>query len=183
MRVISACCDTCLILHCHVVQGADPPFLYGTHYSCPGYVMYWLVRAAPAHLLRLQNGRCVTQHVTSLPCKAGTSSDQAFHDPCTVPSCPSHLLYSLQCPWHASGPWCTVQAFFRECSEAAEIFLVGCITKMSCACRCQPTSCTAGGAQQVGILILNITGFDLWPHWLMSVSINQDDRSEVLLQV
>ena len=41
------------------VQGADPPFLYGTHYSCPGYVMYWLVRAAPAHLLRLQNGRSV----------------------------------------------------------------------------------------------------------------------------
>ncbi|DBA77988.1 hypothetical protein WJX77_012160 [Trebouxia sp. C0004] len=38
-------------------EGADPPFLYGTHYSCPGYVMYWLVRAAPAHLLRLQNGR------------------------------------------------------------------------------------------------------------------------------
>ena len=30
----------------------NPPFLYGTHYSCPGYVMYWLVRAAPAHLLR-----------------------------------------------------------------------------------------------------------------------------------
>ena len=41
----------------HCLQGADPPFLYGTHYSCPGYVMYWLVRAAPAHLLRLQNGR------------------------------------------------------------------------------------------------------------------------------
>lgn len=28
------------------------PFLYGTHYSCPGYVMFWLVRAAPGHLLR-----------------------------------------------------------------------------------------------------------------------------------
>ena len=41
----------------YCLQGADPPFLYGTHYSCPGYVMYWLVRAAPAHLLRLQNGR------------------------------------------------------------------------------------------------------------------------------
>ena len=44
-----------------VLQGADPPFLYGTHYSCPGYVMYWLVRATPAHLLRLQNGRSVQQ--------------------------------------------------------------------------------------------------------------------------
>lgn len=40
-----------------MMQGSDPPFLYGTHYSCPGYVMYWLVRAAPGHLLRLQNGR------------------------------------------------------------------------------------------------------------------------------
>ncbi len=30
----------------------QPPFLYGTHYSCPGYVMFWLVRAAPGHMLR-----------------------------------------------------------------------------------------------------------------------------------
>lgn len=30
----------------------QPPFLYGSHYSCPGYVMFWLVRAAPGHLLR-----------------------------------------------------------------------------------------------------------------------------------
>ena len=45
-----------------VLQGSDRPFLYGTHYSCPGYVMYWLVRAAPAHLLRLQNGRCDLHH-------------------------------------------------------------------------------------------------------------------------
>ena len=22
-------------------MGAEPPFLYGTHYSCPGYTMYW----------------------------------------------------------------------------------------------------------------------------------------------
>lgn len=35
----------------------DAPFLYGTHYSCPGYVLFWLVRAAPAHMLRLQGGR------------------------------------------------------------------------------------------------------------------------------
>lgn len=31
--------------------------MYGSHYSCPGYVMFWLVRAAPGHLLRLQGGR------------------------------------------------------------------------------------------------------------------------------
>jgi len=34
-----------------------PPYLYGTHYSAPGYVLYWLIRAAPAHHLRLQSGR------------------------------------------------------------------------------------------------------------------------------
>ena len=32
-------------------EGAVPPFLYGTHYSTPGYVMYWLLRAAPAHMV------------------------------------------------------------------------------------------------------------------------------------
>ncbi|KAG6550710.1 hypothetical protein Mapa_007807 [Marchantia paleacea] len=37
---------------------SSPPFLYGTHYSTPGYVLYWVVRSAPAHMLRLQvNGR------------------------------------------------------------------------------------------------------------------------------
>ncbi|CAI5497832.1 unnamed protein product [Closterium sp. Naga37s-1] len=30
------------------------PFLYGNHYSTPGYVLYWLVHSAPAHMLRLQ---------------------------------------------------------------------------------------------------------------------------------
>ncbi|CAK0760340.1 hypothetical protein CVIRNUC_002763 [Coccomyxa viridis] len=38
-------------------EGMDAPFMYGSHYSCPGYVMFWLVRAAPGHLLRLQGGR------------------------------------------------------------------------------------------------------------------------------
>ncbi|CAD7696355.1 unnamed protein product [Ostreobium quekettii] len=38
-------------------EGYPPKFLYGTHYSTPGYVMFWLVRAAPAHMLQLQNGR------------------------------------------------------------------------------------------------------------------------------
>ncbi|DAZ95749.1 TPA: hypothetical protein N0F65_006397, partial [Lagenidium giganteum] len=34
-----------------------PPFLYGTHYSTPGYVLYFLVRIAPQHMLCLQNGK------------------------------------------------------------------------------------------------------------------------------
>ena len=33
------------------------PFLYGTHYSSPGYVLYYLVRKAPQYQLKLQNGR------------------------------------------------------------------------------------------------------------------------------
>ncbi|KAI0562859.1 WD40-repeat containing protein [Gracilaria domingensis] len=34
-----------------------PKFFYGTHYSTPAYTINYLVRAAPAAMLRLQNGR------------------------------------------------------------------------------------------------------------------------------
>ena len=34
-----------------------PPFLYGCHYSTPGYVVYYLMRSEPQLMLRLQNGR------------------------------------------------------------------------------------------------------------------------------
>jgi factor associated with neutral sphingomyelinase activation len=37
--------------------GLPPPFLYGTHYSTPGYVLFYLVRVAPEYMLCLQNGR------------------------------------------------------------------------------------------------------------------------------
>jgi factor associated with neutral sphingomyelinase activation len=37
--------------------GIPPPFLYGTHYSSPGYVLYYLVRVAPEYMLCLQNGK------------------------------------------------------------------------------------------------------------------------------
>lgn len=33
---------------------SDPGFMYGSHYSSPGYVMYWLVRTRPEQMLRLQ---------------------------------------------------------------------------------------------------------------------------------
>jgi factor associated with neutral sphingomyelinase activation len=33
------------------------PFLYGTHYSSPGYVLYYLARKAPQYMLRLQSGK------------------------------------------------------------------------------------------------------------------------------
>ena len=40
------------------MRGAEEaPFLYGTHYSTPGYVLYYLVRKAPEYMLRLQQGR------------------------------------------------------------------------------------------------------------------------------
>ncbi|TYZ61985.1 hypothetical protein PybrP1_009835 [[Pythium] brassicae (nom. inval.)] len=38
-------------------EGLPPPFLYGTHYSTPGYVLYFLVRMAPQYMLCLQNGK------------------------------------------------------------------------------------------------------------------------------
>jgi factor associated with neutral sphingomyelinase activation len=38
-------------------EGDDPPFLYGTHYSTPGYCLYFLARSMPEHILRLQSGR------------------------------------------------------------------------------------------------------------------------------
>jgi hypothetical protein len=37
--------------------GIPPPFLYGTHYSTPGYVLFYLVRVAPEHMLCLQSGK------------------------------------------------------------------------------------------------------------------------------
>ena len=33
----------------------EQPFLYGTHYSAPGYILYYLVRSMPEHMLCLQN--------------------------------------------------------------------------------------------------------------------------------
>lgn len=36
---------------------SDPKFLYGSHYSTPGFVLYYLVREMPQYMLCLQNGR------------------------------------------------------------------------------------------------------------------------------
>lgn len=35
----------------------DPKFLYGSHYSTPGFVLYFLVRKIPECMLCLQNGK------------------------------------------------------------------------------------------------------------------------------
>ncbi|KAF7246179.1 Protein FAN [Varanus komodoensis] len=34
-----------------------PKFMYGSHYSSPGYVLFYLVRVAPEYMLCLQNGK------------------------------------------------------------------------------------------------------------------------------
>ncbi|KAK2490337.1 hypothetical protein MC885_018264, partial [Smutsia gigantea] len=36
---------------------SEPKFMYGSHYSSPGYVLFYLVRIAPEYMLCLQNGR------------------------------------------------------------------------------------------------------------------------------
>uniref|UniRef100_A0A8C0V078 Neutral sphingomyelinase activation associated factor n=1 Tax=Cyanistes caeruleus TaxID=156563 RepID=A0A8C0V078_CYACU len=35
----------------------EPKFMYGSHYSSPGYVLFYLVRVAPEYMLCLQNGK------------------------------------------------------------------------------------------------------------------------------
>ena len=47
--------------HSNMIAAASasspPPFLYGTHYSTPGYVLFFLARVAPEHMLCLQGGK------------------------------------------------------------------------------------------------------------------------------
>eukprot|EP00934_Nitzschia_sp_Nitz4_P001198 Nitzschia sp. Nitz4//scaffold56_size114212//51688//55330//NITZ4_003948-RA/size114212-snap-gene-0.172-mRNA-1//1//CDS//3329554700//1198//frame0 len=41
----------------NMLDAVENPFLYGTHYSAAGYVLYYLVRSMPEHMLCLQNGK------------------------------------------------------------------------------------------------------------------------------
>jgi factor associated with neutral sphingomyelinase activation len=41
----------------HQIPPGEPRFLYGTHYSSPGYVIYFLVREVPDLMLKLQSGK------------------------------------------------------------------------------------------------------------------------------
>lgn len=36
---------------------AEPKFIYGSHYSTPGFVLYYLARLYPHYVLCLQGGR------------------------------------------------------------------------------------------------------------------------------
>lgn len=37
-------------------EGLPPPFIYGTHYSTPAFVVFYLIRLAPEFAMKLQNG-------------------------------------------------------------------------------------------------------------------------------
>ncbi|KAG7204147.1 hypothetical protein KM043_001989 [Ampulex compressa] len=39
------------------MEMSEPKFLYGSHYSAPGFVLFYLVRKYPQYMLCLQNGR------------------------------------------------------------------------------------------------------------------------------
>ncbi|XP_029048246.1 protein FAN-like isoform X1 [Osmia bicornis bicornis] len=39
------------------LEMSEPKFLYGSHYSAPGFVLFYLVRKYPQYMLCLQNGR------------------------------------------------------------------------------------------------------------------------------
>lgn len=39
------------------LEMTEPKFLYGSHYSAPGFVLFYLIRKYPHYMLCLQNGR------------------------------------------------------------------------------------------------------------------------------
>ncbi|EPY80289.1 protein FAN-like protein [Camelus ferus] len=45
------------VLQARYQEMPEPKFMYGSHYSSPGYVLFYLVRIAPEYMLCLQNGR------------------------------------------------------------------------------------------------------------------------------
>ncbi|CAH0364040.1 unnamed protein product [Pelagomonas calceolata] len=58
----------------------DAPFLYGTHYSTPGYVLFFLVRVIPEFMLCLQNGKF------DAPDRMFDSVQDAFDSVCNAPT-------------------------------------------------------------------------------------------------
>ena len=79
--------------------------MYGSHYSCPGYVMFWLVRAAPGHLLRLQGGRFDAPD--RMFCSVREAWDSVTSSTADVKELiPEFFLSDARCPRPPSG--CTV---------------------------------------------------------------------------
>uniref|UniRef100_A0A6B2KXN1 BEACH domain-containing protein n=1 Tax=Arcella intermedia TaxID=1963864 RepID=A0A6B2KXN1_9EUKA len=92
----------------------SPKFLYGTHYSTPGYVLYYLVRVAPEYMLRLQNGKF------DAPDRLFTNISSTWESVCTnsgdlkelipeffLPNCANFLLNSddLRLGRKQDGTW------------------------------------------------------------------------------
>ena len=81
----------------------EPSFLYGTHYSTPGFTLYWLVRAAPGHMLRLQGGRF------DVPDRLFNSIGDAWESVNTGPADVKELIpefYCLPAPFLVNGLFC-----------------------------------------------------------------------------
>ena len=64
----------------------DAPFLYGTHYSTPGYVLFFLVRTVPEFMLCLQNGKF------DAPDRMFDSISDAFDSVCSAPTDLNELI-------------------------------------------------------------------------------------------
>lgn len=80
----------------------DEKFLYGTHYSTPGYVLFYLVRKRPDLMLRLQNGKFDAPDRSFFSVAAAWSSCLNSHTDVKVGdcfsyfSCSSSLFFSLR---------------------------------------------------------------------------------------
>ncbi|KAI8104506.1 hypothetical protein M9434_003061 [Picochlorum sp. BPE23] len=74
------------------MHGGEEPFLYGTHYSCPGYTLFWLVRSMPEHMLRLQNGKF------DAPDRSFTGIREAWESVCHSPTDVKELIPEFFCP-------------------------------------------------------------------------------------
>ncbi|KAL3785245.1 hypothetical protein HJC23_002700 [Cyclotella cryptica] len=68
----------------HHVQ--DSPFMFGTHYSSPAYVLFYLLRVMPEHMLCLQNGKF------DVPDRLFHSIDSTFQSVLTNPADVKELI-------------------------------------------------------------------------------------------
>jgi len=119
-----------------LAASGERSFLYGTHYSTPGYVLFWLLRALPGHALRLQGGRF------DAPDRLFSDMAEAWHGVTHAPADVKELIPEFYAPpadWltNTAGlalgsrqngapvgdvslpPWCVSPAHFVSCMRAA----------------------------------------------------------------
>jgi len=70
----------------------SPTFLYGTHYSAPGYCLFYLVRSMPEHMLCLQNGKY------DAPDRLFHSMAKCYASVCTNPADVKECIPQFYCP-------------------------------------------------------------------------------------